>query len=112
MTITKTGKSIALAGASLTLAAVLGACTVASPPPGGGDLDGDPACDAIAAGLMTGDQVTEQPDGTVTVGSSTVPQSQQTRVFEQGSPVTQDFSPSRLNLETDGSGGLVRAWCG
>jgi hypothetical protein len=34
------------------------------------------------------------------------------RIYQSGQPVTQDFSESRLNLETDAAGNLVIATCG
>jgi hypothetical protein len=34
------------------------------------------------------------------------------RVIAPGQPVTQDYSTSRLNLDVDASGRLVRPWCG
>ena len=35
-----------------------------------------------------------------------------TRVYTQGDPLTMDFSPSRLNIELDAGGTIVRVWCG
>ncbi len=34
------------------------------------------------------------------------------RVIRPGQAVTMDFSPSRLNLELDGSGRIQRVYCG
>lgn len=34
------------------------------------------------------------------------------RVIRPGMFYTEDYVPDRLNLETDGAGNLVRAWCG
>lgn len=35
-----------------------------------------------------------------------------TRVIEPGMAVTEDYSPSRLNLDIDQSGRITRVWCG
>lgn len=34
------------------------------------------------------------------------------RVIEPGMPVTEDYSPQRLNLDLDAGGRIVRVWCG
>jgi hypothetical protein len=34
------------------------------------------------------------------------------RAIHPGQPVTQDYSPFRLNLDLDGDGVIVRVWCG
>ncbi len=96
----------------LSLALILAGCTATSPgtpPPPGGTPAG---CEATANSLTLGQPVVSQPDGSATVGGQQVSNSGSIRVYEQGSPVTQDFRPDRLNLETDSSGNLVRAYCG
>lgn len=36
----------------------------------------------------------------------------QVRVIEPGTTVTMEYSPNRLNIETDASGRIVRVYCG
>ncbi|SES05004.1 Peptidase inhibitor I78 family protein [Tranquillimonas rosea] len=42
----------------------------------------------------------------------TLPQSLDTRVIRPNEMVTQDYRPDRLNLELDGEGTIIRAYCG
>ena len=44
------------------------------------------------------------------VAAVTVPPG--TRVIYPGTPVTEDYSPTRLNLDVDGSGRITGVWCG
>jgi hypothetical protein len=37
---------------------------------------------------------------------------QPVRIIPAGAPVTQDFSPQRLNFDLDIRGNVVRVWCG
>ncbi|WP_127142377.1 I78 family peptidase inhibitor [Pelagibacterium montanilacus] len=96
--------------ALLSLGLALGACSATVPPPEG---SGDEArCEALAAEVSVGAIVSPQPDGSVAVGTATIPASQSTRIYETGSAVTQDYRADRLNLETDTNDALVRASCG
>jgi hypothetical protein len=38
--------------------------------------------------------------------------SQPVRIIAPGTAVTMDFSPARLNIETDATGRILRAYCG
>lgn len=35
-----------------------------------------------------------------------------TRIITPGMAVTEDYSPSRLNIDVDGSGKITGVWCG
>jgi hypothetical protein len=35
-----------------------------------------------------------------------------TRIIEPGMPITEDYSPSRLNFDLDDAGRITRVWCG
>jgi hypothetical protein len=42
--------------------------------------------------------------------SETIPQG--ARLIRPGDAVTEDFSPTRLNIDLDAAGRILRAWCG
>jgi hypothetical protein len=35
-----------------------------------------------------------------------------TRIIEPGMAITEDYSPSRLNIDLDAEGRITRVWCG
>jgi hypothetical protein len=35
-----------------------------------------------------------------------------TRIIEPGMAITEDYSPSRLNIDLDDNGRITRVWCG
>lgn len=70
-----------------------------------------PECTDVAAALPVSATVNQE-QGVVSVGQVAVPHGGTIRVFERGSPITEDYRPDRLNLETDDAGMLLRAYCG
>ena len=79
------------------------ACRSASEPPtktNGGTVD---TCGAVALQDLVGK------DGKTL---SAVVQRKGTRIFTHGAALTMDFIPDRLNVELDGSGTILRIFCG
>ena len=73
-----------------------------------------PPADCGASLLLdkVGEPVAGSSAADATVGGVPVQSKGDVRVIAPGQAVIQNYSESRLNLETDGSGNLVRATCG
>jgi hypothetical protein len=97
-------------GAALVTAVILAGCTSTNPP--AAQLPPPTDCGASLLQDQIGEPVTGSAAGDVQVGGDPVQSQGVVRVYVSGQPVTQDYSESRLNLETDAAGNLVRATCG
>ena len=82
-------------------AALLVACTPIDPDPGNGG--GGDTCGAVAWNSYVGGPA---------AALESVTFRQPVRIIPPGAPVTQDFSPRRLNFDLDTRGRVVRVWCG
>jgi hypothetical protein len=82
----------------LALCLALAACvpTAETPPP-----QGDDTCGSAPWQARAGQPVALFPD--IPPGA---------RVIRPGDAVTEDFSPTRLNIDLDDAGRILRAWCG
>ena len=69
-------------------------------------------CGASLLQDKVGEPVAGSSAADATVGGVPVQSKGDVRVIAPGQAVIQNYSESRLNLETDGSGNLVRATCG
>jgi hypothetical protein len=102
--------SRAFPSALLCAALVLAGCTNAASP-----VNQEPATQDCGASLLrnkTGEPVTGTSATDVMVGGVPVKSKGDVRVVAPGQAVIQNYSESRLNLEVDSSGNLVRASCG
>ena len=74
------------------------------------------ACLALAACAEEEPVPCPAPDYESLVGTNiaavTLPADLETRIYEEGSALTQDFRPERMNIETDSAGRILRLWCG
>lgn len=96
--------------AVLTIAIMLAGCTnITHPAPSLPTL-----ADCGAANLQSkiGQPVGGSTASDATVGGVLVQSKGDVRVIAPGQAVIQNYSEARLNLETDGSGKLLRATCG
>jgi hypothetical protein len=80
----------------LVSALMLGGCVMSEAP-------GPNACGAAGMQGLIG-----QDDDVL--AAMTLPQG--TRFIYPGTPVTEDYSPSRLNIDIDQSGRITGVWCG
>lgn len=89
--------------ASPLLAAALAACTTSSPDAAGpaGSCDAARVQDLVGEAAASHAAAAQRRSG-----------ARQTRIYETGSPVTMDYRPDRLNIETDRNGAIVRLSCG
>lgn len=97
-------KSLSIPAIALTLA--LSGCVVAAPPQPDGPLPPEPSPDACGASGLQG--LVGQSDRVL----RTMRFSQPVRVIRPGMAVTMDYSPFRLNIETDRAGRIMRVYCG
>ena len=99
-----------LAAGTLFAGLALAGCTVSG---GSGTTPPAPPADCGAAALAgkTGQPVAGQTAADLTVGGEPVQSRGNVRVVAPGQPVTMDFRPDRLTIETDASGNLVSAQC-
>lgn len=102
--------SKALGSAAIAAALVLAGCTSTAAPPQTG-LPPQDDCAAAALQSRIGQPVTGQTVTDVRVGGLPLEGVEMVRVIAPGQAVTMDFHANRLNLETDGAGNLVRAYC-
>jgi len=101
---------VAAAAAALAAAVALSACMSGRADqslPGMGPDD----CGASTLTGRIGQPVVQGAGGT-SIGGVAVNAPGTIRVIAPGQAVTQDYSSSRLNLDVDASGNLVRPWCG
>lgn len=104
------GRTLATGIAASALLVSLSACMSARSDqslPGMGATE----CGAGALEGRIGQEVVQGAGGT-SIGGVAVDAPGPIRVIAPGQPVTQDYSPARLNLDVDASGRLVRPWCG
>lgn len=99
-----------LSGAALAAAIVLSGCSNTSPPVGRPSPPAD--CGASLLQDQIGKPVTGTSAADARVDGNPVQSEGTVRIYQSGQPVTQDYSESRLNLETDAAGNLVAASCG
>lgn len=96
--------------AVLTIAIVLAGCTHTSHPASSLPTLAD--CGAADLQSKTGQPVGGSTAADATVGGILVRSKGDVRVIAPGQAVIQNYSEDRLNLDTDGSGKLLRAACG
>jgi Peptidase inhibitor I78 family len=100
-------KAITLRAISLVLTLALAACAlVTGPAPD--RMPPEPAPDADVCGA-SGMQDLVGKDKSI-FASMTFPMG--TRIIEPGMAITEDYSPTRLNFDLNGSGRIIRVWCG
>lgn len=97
-------------GSVLCVALVLVGCTNAASPMGQGPTPDD--CGASLLQDRLGEPVTGSSATDARVGGVPVRSKGDVRVISPGQAVIQNYSESRLNLEVDAAGNLVRAGCG
>lgn len=97
-------------GAALAAAIFLAGCTSSTPPAAPVPPPAD--CGASLLQDQIGKPVTGSSAADAQVGGNPVQSQGVVRIYVSGQPVTQDYSESRLNLETDAAGNLVSATCG
>ena len=96
--------------AVLTTAIMLAGCTNATFPPSSSPALTD--CGAAELQPKLGQPVGGSTATNASVGGVLVRSKGDVRVIAPGQAVIQNYSEDRLNLETDGSGKLLRATCG
>jgi hypothetical protein len=99
-----------LRGSVLCAAFVLIGCTNAAAPIAQGSTPDD--CGASLLQDRLGEPVTGSSAADAAVGGAPVRSKGEVRVIAPGQAVIQNYSESRLNLEVDAGGNLVRASCG
>lgn len=99
-----------LSGTAVAAAIMLSGCSNASPT--AAQLPPPADCGASLLQDRTGQPVSGTSAADARVGGDPVRSQGTVRIYQTGQPVTQDFSESRLNLETDADGNLVLASCG
>jgi hypothetical protein len=102
--------SLTFSGALLCSALVLVGCTNAAPP--ATQINAPQDCGASLLEDKIGEPVTGSSATDATVGGVPVRSKGDVRVIAPGQAVIQNYIESRLNLEVDGNGNLVRASCG
>lgn len=98
------------AAAVLTIAIMLAGCTNTTHPAPSLPILAD--CGAAHLQSKIGQPVGGSTASDATVGGVLVQSKGDVRVIAPGQAVIQNYSEARLNLETDGSGKLLRATCG
>ena len=99
-----------LSAAGIAAVVVLSGCSNSSP--GAGQLPSPADCGASLFQDHIGEPVTGASASDARIGGKPVQSKGAVRIYQSGQPVTQDFSETRLNLEIDATGNLVRATCG
>ena len=102
--------SFRLKTAALVISTMLTGCTGATPPAAQSVPPGD--CGATELQDQIGQSVTGTSASDTMVGGVLVRSKGDVRVVAPGQAVIQNYSETRLNLETDAAGNLVRATCG
>lgn len=92
--------------APFSLLPLLAACAAQESPPAAMPAPGT-QCDANAAMKLLG-----QPADTGTAEAKRLSGARSVRRYRSGSPITMDFRPDRLNVETDAAGTIVKLSCG
>lgn len=95
---------------SICAALIVSACTNTVPSVAQSPRPAD--CGASVLQDKLGEHVTGRSADDAAVGGTPVRSRGDVRVIAPGQPVIQNYSDSRLNLETDASGNLERATCG
>lgn len=92
-------------GAAWIVAIGLAAAIQAPPAPSN---SGSQACDSDRIAALVGKKWTERDRAVVLQRSG----ARRLRVYVRGTPVTLDYSPDRLNIETNAKGRITRLGCG
>ena len=103
-------RSSAVAGLAIAATLALAGCSSTATPPST-SMPPPVGCSEQALASKVGQPVIGSTAQDVRIGGEAIAVPGSLRVITPGMAVTQDYRPDRLNLEVDGTGNLVRAYC-